>query len=74
MMAPPGLIERPQLDMSNLRLLSPNDPLFTEARHREEELMQKVAEIWCCALCRDSTQEPDAPLAFGKLKEHLRRV
>ena len=74
MMAPPELVQRPQLDMSNLRLLSPNDHLTTEARHKEEELMEKVAEIWCCALCRDSMKEPDAPLPFTKLKEHLRRV
>ncbi|RXW18582.1 hypothetical protein EST38_g7278 [Candolleomyces aberdarensis] len=74
MMAPPELVQRPQLDMSNLRLLSPNDHLTTEAKHKEEELMEKVAEIWCCALCRDSMKEPDAPLPFAKLKEHLRRV
>ena len=60
--------------MSNLRLLSPNDPLASEAKHKEEELMGKVAEIWCCALCRDSMKEHDAPLSLVKLKEHLRKV
>jgi hypothetical protein len=74
MMAPPEILQGPQLDMSNLRLLSPNDHLAIEARHKEEDLMERVADIWCCALCRDSMQEPDAPLRLTKLKEHLRRV
>lgn len=71
MMAPAHL-RQPVLYMDNLELLDPTDPMVDAAVHKEQVILETVAPVWCCALCRDSTQEPEAPVEMLLLKSHLK--
>ncbi|KAF6754195.1 hypothetical protein DFP72DRAFT_379144 [Ephemerocybe angulata] len=68
----PAAERQPVISMDNLHLLDRNDPCWAAGKEKEALMQEEAATVWCCALCRDTPQEHEAPIELGRMKHHLK--
>lgn len=70
----PAALRQPTIYMDSLRLVPSTSPLLPQVKAKEQEKLDTAAEVWCCALCRDTPQEDDGPVTLPEVKAHVKRA